>query len=182
MPVAIRPARLADLAAISEIYAESVLNGIGTYEIDPPDIDEMTARFQAITRDGFPYIVAEDDETRAVLGYAYASPFRTRAAYQWLCENSVYVAPHARGRNIGRLLLDELIARTTSLGFRQMVAVIGGANPASVALHRAAGFAPSGVMKASGFKHGQWLDTVLMQLALGEGKTTLPERPPGNFN
>lgn len=177
MSVSIRPAEPGDLSAIHSIYEESVLNGIGTYELDPPGLDEMMRRYQALVSDGFPYIVAVD-ENNAVLGYAYASRFRTRPAYDWLCEDSVYVSPEARGRKVGRMLLDALLAAATMLGFRQMVAVIGGPNPASVALHEAVGFTHSGRMKASGFKHGRWLDTVIMQLPLGEGSQTLPTSRP----
>ncbi len=179
MSARIRPAEPRDLPAIHAIYAESVLNGIATYEIEPPDLAEMTRRYRGIMGDGFPYVVAVD-ESDAVLGYAYASPFRTRAAYDWLCEDSIYVSPGARGRRVGRMLLNALVTATTALGFRQMVAVIGGASPASIALHAAAGFVHAGKMAATGFKHGQWLDTVIMQLPLGEGSATLPAIRPGN--
>ncbi|MDR6755703.1 phosphinothricin acetyltransferase [Mycoplana sp. BE70] len=173
MNYTIRTADVGDLPAINEIYRESVLHGVATYEIDPPPPEEMHARFSAITGQGYPYMVAADRQGR-ILGYAYASAFRTRAAYSWLVEDSIYLAPEARGRGIGKALLAELIARCTALGFRQMVAVIGGAHPASIAVHRATGFEHGGLMKASGFKHGRWLDTVIMQLALGEGASSHP--------
>jgi phosphinothricin acetyltransferase len=178
----IRDARHEDLPAITGIYAESVMNGVASYELAPPDLAEMESRFTAIAGQGYPYIVAEVGNGR-VLGYAYASAFRTRPAYRWLVENSIYLAPDARGRGIGRGLLDELVNRCTGLGFRQMIAVIGGAHPASVAVHRAAGFSECGRMEATGFKHGRWLDTVLMQLPLGEGSTTDPDpdRYPGTL-
>ncbi|MCD1264331.1 GNAT family N-acetyltransferase [Shinella sumterensis] len=169
----IRTAVSGDIAAFTEIYRESVLNGVASYEIDPPSPDEMAARFAAITGKGYPYIVAVE-QTGLILGYAYASAFRTRPAYRWLVEDSVYLAPEARGKGVGRALLAELIRRCTALGFRQMVAVIGGAHPASIAVHAAAGFAHSGHMKATGFKHGRWLDTVFMQRALGDGAETEP--------
>lgn len=173
MNCTIRTADFGDLPAITEIYRESVLHGVASYEIEPPPLKEMRTRFSAVTANGYPYIVAADPSGE-LLGYAYASAFRTRPAYRWLVEDSIYVAPEARGRGIGKALLAELIERCTALGFRQMVAVIGGAHPASVAVHRAAGFEHGGLMKATGFKHGRWLDTVIMQLALGEGASSDP--------
>lgn len=182
MTLTLRPATASDIAAITAIYAESVANGIGTYELDAPDQAEMARRHAAITADRFPYLVAVDS-SGVILGYAYASPFRTRPAYDWICENSVYVAADARGRSVGRLLLERLIEETTALGLRQMVAVIGGANPASVALHRALGFIHVGTMPASGLKFGRWLDTVIMQRALGEGSQSVPgHRPDAGAN
>ena len=174
MSYAIRTAEAGDVPAIAEIYRESVLHGVASYEIEPPTLEEMHNRFSAITAAGYPYIAAVD-MGGTVLGYAYASAFRTRPAYRWLVEDSIYLAPEARGRGIGGALLSELITRCTVLGFRQMVAVIGGAHPASVAVHRAAGFEHGGLMKATGFKHGRWLDTTIMQRALGEGAGTDPE-------
>ncbi len=171
--IAIRPAVHLDLDAIARIYSESVLNGVATYELTPPDLSEMTNRFNAITGQGYPYIVAERDGE--ILGYAYASAFRTRAAYRFMVEDSIYLAPAARGLGIGRKLLDKLIDECTRLGFRQMVAVIGGAHPASIAVHRSAGFADSGTIIGSGYKFGRWLDTVLMQISLGEGNKGKPE-------
>ncbi len=130
MTLMLRPATLADIPAIQEIYAESVLNGVATYELVPPDRAEMEARFRTITGLGYPYIVGEEDGK--IAGYAYASAFRTRAAYRFLVEDSIYIAPQFRGRGLGRMLLDRLVADCTALGFRQMVAVIGGAHPASI--------------------------------------------------
>ena len=174
MRFVIRTAAPGDIAAFTEIYRESVLNGVASYEVDPPSLDEMEARFKAITGKGYPYIVAIE-QTGLILGYAYASAFRTRPAYRWLVEDSVYLAPEARGKGVGKALLAELIRRCTELGFRQMVAVIGGAHPASIAVHSAAGFAHSGRMTATGFKHGRWLDTVLMQLPINGGGQTAPD-------
>jgi phosphinothricin acetyltransferase len=174
MSFVIRTAASGDIAAFTEIYRESVLNGVASYEIDPPSLPEMAARFETITGKGYPYIVAVE-QTGLILGFAYASAFRTRPAYRWMVEDSVYLAPEARGKGIGRALLSELIRRATALGFRQMVAVIGGAHPASIALHRAAGFGEAGRMTATGFKHGRWLDTVFMQRALGDGAATTPD-------
>jgi phosphinothricin acetyltransferase len=177
MHINIRDAAIADLPAITEIYRESVLHGEATYELDPPDEAEMEKRFATITGQNFPYIVAEDDKG-TLLGYAYASQFRTRPAYRYLAEDSIYIAPAARGQGIGSRLLDALISRTASLGLRQLVAVIGGPNPASIAVHEKAGFRHTGLMPATGFKFGRWLDTVIMQLELGEGASTTPEAEP----
>jgi len=138
MTVTLRDAAAADLAAITRIYAEAVLTGTASYELVAPDEVEMMARFEATTRQGYPYIVAVDP-TGTVLGYAYVSAFRTRPAYRWLVEDSIYIAAKARGRGIGKLLLEALVQRATALGFRQMVAVIGGASLASIAVHRACG-------------------------------------------
>ncbi|ASY58555.1 MULTISPECIES: GNAT family N-acetyltransferase [Sinorhizobium] len=173
MTFTLRDAVAADLPAITEIYRESVLNGVATYEVTPPSEAEMALRFSTITGSGYPYIVAADEQG-SVLGYAYASAFRTRTAYRFLVEDSIYLAPESRGQGIGRALLEELVKRCTALGFRQMVAVIGGAHPSSIAVHRAVGFEHQGTMKATGFKHGRWLDTAIMQLPLGEGTDTLP--------
>ncbi|NRP17020.1 L-methionine sulfoximine/L-methionine sulfone acetyltransferase [Ensifer adhaerens] len=173
MPLTLRDATVSDLPAITEIYRESVLNGVATYEIVPPSEAEMTTRFASIASHGYPYIVATD-AAGTIVGYAYASAFRTRAAYRFLVEDSIYLAPAARGKGAGKMLLVELVRRCTELGFRQMVAVIGGAHPASIAVHRSVGFEDQGLMKATGFKHGRWLDTAIMQLALGDGSTSDP--------
>lgn len=170
----LREARAEDLPAIAAIYSESVLNGVASYELVPPDLAEMRNRFETIAGQGYPYIAAEDGDGR-LIGYAYASPFRSRPAYRWLVEDSIYLLPEARGRGVGRALLDELVRRSTTLGFRQMVAVIGGAHPASIGVHRAAGFVECGRMQATGYKHGRWLDTVLMQIALGAGADSDPD-------
>ncbi len=178
MSFILRDATLSDIPAVTEIYRESVLNGVASYEMTPPDEAEMASRFSVITGNGYPYIAAVDADG-ILLGYAYASAFRTRTAYRFMVEDSIYLAPQARGRGVGKALLAELIRLCTGLGFRQMVAVIGGAHPASVAVHRAAGFEHGGLMKGTGFKHGRWLDTIIMQLPLGEGLTTDPE--PGTY-
>lgn len=174
MPVILRDASLSDIDAITAIYRDSVLNGVASYEIAPPDREEMASRFEAIVSKGYPYIVAVD-ETGTLIGYAYASAFRTRPAYRFMVEDSIYLAPEARGRGIGKRLLEELISRSTALGFRQMIAVIGGAHPASIALHASHGFEEIGRIKGSGFKHGRWLDTMLMQRVLGDGTSTDPD-------
>jgi len=170
----LRDALPSDLPAITEIYRESVLNGTSSYEIVPPAEAEMTARYCAICEQFYPYIAATAEDG-TLLGYAYASAFRTRPAYRWLVEDSIYLGTEARGKGIGKLLLGELISRCTVSGFRQMTAVIGGASPASIALHRSLGFEEIGLMKGAGYKHGRWLDTMLMQRRLGEGTETHPD-------
>ncbi len=175
--ITLRDARPDDLPAIAAIYAESVENGVASYELVPPSLSEMTGRFEAITGQGYPYVVAVEEGR--LLGFAYASAFRTRPAYRWLVEDSIYLLPEARGKGVGRALLDELVRRCVALGFRQMLAVIGGAHPASIAVHRAAGFRECGRMTATGYKHGRWLDTVLMQIELGSGAASDPD--PENY-
>lgn len=171
----IRPARPEDVPAIRDIYEEAVLHGTATYELVPPDAAEMAARFEAIAGVGYPFIVAEDHHG-VVLGYAYASAFRHRPAYRWSVEDSIYLAPKARGRGIGRDLLTRLIELCGESGFRQMIAVIGGSdNEASIRVHRRAGFRMIGTFEGSGFKFGRWIDTVLMQMQLGDGKESLPD-------
>ena len=177
MKIRIRDAVATDLPVISEIYRDSVETGISTYELEPPSDAEMASRFAAITGQNYPYIIAENEQGR-VLGYAYASAFRTRPAYRYLAEDSIYVAPDARGMGVGGTLLDALMSANASLGIRQMIAVIGGASPASIAVHEKAGFKHVGRMPASGFKFGKWLDTVLMQIELGEGADTVPTEEP----
>jgi len=174
MDLSIRDASPQDLEIITEIYRESVLNGVATYELTPPGLDEMRDRYSALVGQGYPYVVAED-ASETVVGYAYAGAYRTRPAYRWMVEDSIYLPPEARGKGVGRALLGTLVERCTELGFRQMIAVIGGASQASVALHHAMGFELIGTMKATGFKHGRWLDTTLMQTPLGEGQSTDPD-------
>jgi phosphinothricin acetyltransferase len=170
----IRDAGPADISAITDIYAEAVSHGTASYELSAPEHTEMAARYQAIVGKGFPYVVAVSRDG-AVLGYAYASAFRTRPAYRWLVEDSIYLAPSARGMGIGKALLNELVLRCTALGFRQMVGVVGGASAASIAVHRSCGFEQVGHLTGTGFKHGAWLDTVFMQRPLGDGNSTLPD-------
>lgn len=166
----VRPAAAADVAAIAAIYAHHVVHGTGTFELEPPDAAEMARRRDGVLDQGLPWLVAEHE--RRVVGYAYAAPFRPRRAYRYCLEDSIYVAPDAQARGVGRLLLAELLARCTALGARQMLAVIGdAANAGSIALHAALGFRHTGVLAASGWKSGRWLDVVLMQRALGLGDT-----------
>ncbi len=173
MSIALRPATLADIPAITRIYAHAVTLGTASFELTPPDEAEMTRRMQHLIDNKFPYLVAEAEGRLA--GYAYASLFRTRPAYRFTLENSVYVAPDMQRRGIGKILLDRLIEECTALGFRQMIAVIGDSDQAaSIGLHRACGFEDAGNLRNVGFKFGRWLDTPLMQRALGDGAKTKP--------
>jgi L-amino acid N-acyltransferase YncA len=173
--VVIRPAARDDIAAIASIYAHAVLNGTSTYELTPPTKSEMLARFDALETGGYPWLVASEDDS--VLGYAYAGPFRPRPAYRFMVEDSIYLDPAPQGRGLGRRLLTALIAECEKLGFRQMLAVIGDgtAHSPSVRLHAALGFRPAGRVVGSGYKHGRWLDTAFMQLALNGGADGAPD-------
>src|ERR1700759_1631714 len=169
----IRPATEADLPSVTEIYDHAVRFGTATFEIDPPDLAEMMRRFRALSDGGFPYFVAEVDAQ--VIGYAYAGPYRPRPAYRFTVENSVYLKPSIHRRGIGLLLMQRLIAECEARGHRQMIAVIGdSANAGSVGLHRRCGFEMIGTHPNVGLKFGRWLDTVMMQLELGEGAGTVP--------
>jgi L-amino acid N-acyltransferase YncA len=169
----IRPATAADLAAITAIYDEAVQTGTATFELIPPDLAEMTRRFETLVAIGFPYLVAL--QGGRVAGYAYAGPYRPRPAYRFTVENSVYLDPLMQRRGIGAQLLQRLIADCEARGYRQMIAVIGdSANAGSIAVHRNAGFQMIGTHPAVGSKFGRWLDTVMMQRALGEGAGTPP--------
>lgn len=169
----LRDCAAADLAAVTAIYADAVRNGRASFELEPPDLAEMTRRRDLLVGGGFPYLVAES--AGAIVGYAYAGPYRSRPAYAGTVENSVYVTPGLQGRGVGRALLARLIDEAAARGFRQMVAVIGDSeNSASIRLHERAGFRLVGVLRAVGFKHGVWLDTVLMQRPLGDGDRTPP--------
>jgi len=169
----IRPAQVSDLAAITRIYEHAVRHGTASFEIEPPDEREMARRYEALRAGGYPYLVAELNNE--IMGYAYAGPHRARPAYRWSVEDSVYIAPASQRRGIGRALLERLIAEAEAGGFRQMIAVIGdSANAASIELHRTAGFRMVGTFDNVGFKFGRWLDSVLMQRALGSGATTMP--------
>jgi len=170
----IRPSTPADLPAITAIYAWNVLNGTGTFELDAPDETEMARRRDDVLSKGLPWLVIVRDGT--VLGYAYANHFRPRKAYRFCLEDSVYLAPDAKGQGLGRLLLTELLARCEAVGARQMLAVIGdSANLGSIGVHRTLGFEHIGVMKAAGWKFDQWRDVVIMQKALGQGQMTTPK-------
>ncbi len=163
----IRDAALHDAERIAAIYAHHVLHGTASYEVDPPSVDETSAKIGRITKAGWPFLVATLAEE--VVGYAYATRFRDREAYRFTCENSIYVDAGRTGRGIGKALLTELCRRASGLGFRQMVAVVGGAEPASIALHERCGFRTAGRLHAVGWKKDRWLDTVYMQRQLGHG-------------
>ena len=162
-----------DAAAIAAIYAHHVLHGTASYDTEPPTIEETVAKIRRVASAGWPFMVA--DEGGQVAGYAYATQIRDRAAYAWTAENSIYVHPDRQGRGIGKALLQELCRRTEACGFRQLVAVIGGREEASVRLHASCGFREVGRLYAAGWKHGRWLDTVYMQRALGLGSREPPE-------
>lgn len=170
-PVTVRPAVAGDLSAISAIYAHHVETGVGTFELAPPDDEELRRRWRDIVDRSLPYLVATLPERSAgIAGYAYASPYRARPGYRYTVEDSVYVDPACIGQGVGRALLVALIAACMPLGYRQMVAVIGGSdNAASIRLHAAVGFERVGCLTAVGRKFDRWVDTVLMQRALGPG-------------
>lgn len=168
MSVAVRDAAEADFDTISSIYGHHVLHGFASFEEEAPSREEMLARRANVLKFGLPYVVAESDGR--VVGYSYATPYRPRPAYRYTVEDSVYLEEGHGGRGIGKALLDELIARCERGPWRQMLAVIGNsANTASIALHRKGGFRMVGTLEAVGFKHGRWVDTVLMQRGLGDG-------------
>jgi L-amino acid N-acyltransferase YncA len=169
----IRPAVAADLAAVTEIYQHAVLYGTATFELIAPDLTEMTRRFGVLMDGGFPYFVAALEGQ--VIGYAYAGAYRPRPAYRFTVENSVYLQPSIHRRGIGLQLLQRLIAESEARGYRQMIAVIGdSANAGSIGVHAKCGFQMIGTHPDVGFKFGRWLDTVMMQRALGEGAGTIP--------
>ena len=173
MPLNLRAATAADIPAITAIYAHAVLHGTASFELEPPDEAEMLRRMMALLQGGFPYLVAE--HAGRVAGYAYAGLYRTRPAYRFTLEDSVYIDPALQRRGVGRALLYRLVLESEARGFRQMVAIIGdSAQTSSIELHRNAGFALIGTMPHVGFKFGRWLDTVVMQRALGEGATRAP--------
>jgi len=170
----IRPATETDLPSVTKIYEHAVLHGTATFELIAPDLAEMTRRFHALMQGGFPYLVATLDG--AVVGYAYAGAYRPRPAYRFTVENSIYLNPAIHRRGIGMKLMRRLIDECEARGYRQMIAVIGdSANAGSIGLHAVCGFQMIGTHPNVGLKFGRWLDTVMMQLALGEGAKTIPE-------
>jgi len=169
----IRPADEADLPSITTIYEHAVRHGTATFELTPPDLAEMTRRYRALLDGGFPYFAAELDGR--VAGYAYAGAYRPRPAYRFTVENSIYLEPAIHRRGIGLQLLQRLIIECEARGYRQMIAVIGvSANAGSIGVHTKCGFNLIGTHPNVGLKFGRWLDTVMMQRALGEGATTIP--------
>lgn len=169
----IRAAMSDDAAALAAIYGHNVIHGFGTFEEIVPSTEEMGRRLSSVLKLGLPYLVAEIDGE--VAGFAYASAFRTRAAYRYTVEDSVYVAPDRQGQGVGKALLLAVIAECEALGLRQMVAMIGDSeNAGSIGVHRSCGFEPSGVLRGLGFKAGRWVDVVTMQRTLNSGMEGIP--------
>jgi phosphinothricin acetyltransferase len=169
----VRTSEHEDVPAIAAIYAHHVLHGVASFEILPPDVNEMGRRRADVLARGLPHLVAEAGAQ--LVGYAYAAPYRERPAYRYALEDSVYVHPEYIGRGVGRALLEALIEACTGAGCRQLIAVIGDSgNAGSIGLHAACGFVRTGLLPSVGFKFGRWVDSVLMQKALGEGDRTLP--------
>jgi phosphinothricin acetyltransferase len=174
--IVVRAAAAADVPAIAAIYAHHVTTGTASFELAAPTADEMMRRFEAAADGDYPYFVATDAKGR-VIGYAYAGAYRARPAYRHTVENSVYVEAGGGGHGVGSALLAVLVSACADRGFRQMIAIIGGAdNVASIALHRAHGFVEAGRLTDVGRKHDKWLDTVLMQRSLGDGASSPPTR------
>jgi L-amino acid N-acyltransferase YncA len=172
----IRPSHDRDLPAITRIYGHHVLHGTGTFETSPPSEADMTTRRADVLAKGLPWLVVED--AGQVLGFAYANWFKPRPAYRYSCEDSIYMAPEAAGKGLGRALLAELLACLERAGVRKVMAVIGdSSNAGSIGVHRALGFEPAGVINDCGWKFERWLDIVLMQKALGYGASTPPSGP-----
>ncbi len=172
----IRQASIDDAAAIAAIYAEHVRTGTASFDTVPRSVGDTESKIEDITGKGWPFVVAERGSE--ILGYAYAHQFRDRAAYSFACENSIYIRADCVGQGVGTVLLGALVEAATACGFRQMMAVIGGGEPASVALHSKMGFGHAGTMRSVGRKFGRWLDTVYMQLELGEGDRVPPAIEP----
>jgi phosphinothricin acetyltransferase len=173
MPI-IRPSQPEDLSAITAIYQHHVLNGTGTFEIEPPSQEDMTARRADVLGKGLPYLVIE--ENGQVLGFAYCNWFKPRPAYRFSAEDSIYLAPNASGKGWGRLLLAELCRAAEVAGIRKLIAVIGdSANEGSIGVHKSLGFQSVGVVKSCGWKFNRWLDIVMMEKALGHGDNRSPE-------
>jgi L-amino acid N-acyltransferase YncA len=169
----LRPAVAADLPEIQAIYAHHVLHGAGSFEEEPPSVEEMTQRWQKIVGHGWLWLVAVD--ATGVTGYGYFSQYRERSGYRYAAEDSIYVRNDVRGQGVGKMLVQALVQAATEAGFRQMIAVIGDSeNIGSIGVHTSLGFRKVGVLHASGLKFGRWLDTVFMQRALGAGDNDVP--------
>ena len=172
---ALRLSTDADVPAIAAIYAHHVRTGLASFEIVPPTAEEIARRRQEVLKRGLPFLVAE--LSGKVVGYAYASPYRLRPAYRSTLEDSIYIHSDHTGKGIGRLLLQALIAHCETMGYRQMIAIIGDSgNAPSIGLHRAFGFEHAGTLRSVGFKFGRWVDTVLMQRPLGAAADTTPSQ------
>ena len=170
----IRPSTDQDLPAITAIYAHHVLNGTGTFETTPPTEAEMAARRADVLGKGLPWLVVED--AGEVLGYAYCQWFKPRPAYRFSAEDSIYLAPQAQGRGLGKTLLQALAQQAEAAGVRKLIAVIGdSANAGSRGVHGACGFTDVGVLRSCGWKFGRWLDVVLMEKFIGKGDATPAE-------
>ncbi len=174
-PVRVRPATAADLPAVQAIYAHAVNTGLASFEETPPAVEEMRRRFEEVTGHGLPYLAAEIGGR--VAGYGYCTLYRTRSAYRYSLEDSIYVDKDYYGRGVGRAVLAQLLAQCEGLGYRQIIAVIGDSgNAASIGLHASLGFLRVGVLRSTGFKFGRWVDSVLMQRPLGPGDGSVPTR------
>jgi L-amino acid N-acyltransferase YncA len=173
MNLVLRASQDGDLNAITHIYAHHVLHGTGTFEIDPPSLEDMRLRRADVLAKGLPYLVAE--EAGQILGFAYCNWFKPRPAYRFSAEDSIYIAPSAHRRGLGRALLNELTLKAQAAGIRKLIAVIGDSdNAGSIGVHRSVGFTEVGVLRSCGWKFDRWLDIVLMEMALGTGD----KRPP----
>ena len=173
MPI-IRPSQLEDIPAITAIYAHHVLHGTGTFEVDPPTQDDMTSRRADVLSKRLPYLVATEGDK--LLGFAYCNWFKPRPAYRFSAEDSIYMAPDAQSRGLGRALLAELMAQAELAGVRKLIAVIGdSANVGSVGVHRSVGFSHVGTLKSCGWKFDRWLDVVMMDKSLGLGDSSAPQ-------
>jgi phosphinothricin acetyltransferase len=171
--VQVRPATPDDVPAIHSIYSHHVLHGLASFEEEAPLIEEMRRRFDDVRGRGLPYLAADFGGT--LIGYGYCAPYRSRSAYRYSLEDSIYVRQGAEGRGVGAALLRELLGRCEGLGYRSIIAVIGdSANAASINLHAACGFLRVGTLRSAGFKFGRWVDSVLMQRMLGSGDATPP--------
>ncbi len=169
----IRPSSDFDIAAITTIYGHHVLHGTGTFETTPPSESDMAQRRADVLAKGLPYLVLE--EAGVVVGFAYCQWFKPRPAYRYSAEDSIYLAPTAQGKGLGRLLLIELIAQAERAGIRKLIAVIGNsANHGSIGVHKSCGFSPVGVLSHCGWKFDRWLDVVLMDRAIGHGSAIAP--------
>ena len=175
-PPTIKPASEGDAAQIADIYAHHVRNGTASFDTEPRSIEATIAKIAECDARGWPFLVCTDGD--AILGYAYATQFRDRPAYGLACEDSIYVHPDHVGKGVGKLLLSALVDAAEASGFRQMLAVIGGGEPASVELHASLGFEHVGRMRSVGRKFGRWLDSVYMQRALGAGDSQPPSKEP----
>jgi L-amino acid N-acyltransferase YncA len=171
--VQVRPATPEDIPAIHTIYSHHVLKGLASFEEEPPSPEELRRRYDEVVRGGLPYVVADFGGT--VAGYGYCALYRTRSAYRYALEDSIYVRPDTQGRGVGSALLAHLIGRCEALGYRQLIAIIGdSAHAASIGLHAAQGFQRVGTLRSVGYKFGRWVDSVIMQRPLGPGDSTPP--------